>query len=294
MSGTLRSLLTAALAIPDAVSLYNQRGDFVAANQNVQFPTDLSDAYIHMRFSKYVRRSIREQPRLDPQEGIKLPIPSRLVDTQSLEYSQENLGPMYGAAAEAVSAAGNPSLETLGQQLIGGATGVGASQLQALLAGQQGALGAISSVTGLAINPFQTMLFKSPGFKSHNFSWKLVPSNEDESNRIESIVRLFKYHSLPAVSYGSGVLFAFPDILEIKLFPIDTYTYRFKPCVVENVSVNYAPNGPSFYRGTRAPTAVELSISLKEIEIWTKADYFRNGDGSIDTNARQPNLTPGG
>ena len=161
MSGTLRSLLTAALAIPDAVSLYNQRGDFVVTNQNVQFPTDLSDAYIHMRFSKYVRRSIRTQPRLEPQEGIKLPIPSRLVDTQSLEYSQESLGPMYGAAAEAVSAAGNPSLEALGQQFIGAATGVGANQLQALLSGQQGALGAISSVTGLAINPFQTIDRKS-------------------------------------------------------------------------------------------------------------------------------------
>ena len=80
---------------------------------------------------------------------------------------------------------------------------------------------------------------------------------------------------LPGISGPGtgGVFFSYPEILQIKLFPKDDYLYRFKPCVVDNVSVNYAPNNPSFYRETGAPTAVQFSVSLQEIEIWTKNDY---------------------
>jgi hypothetical protein len=42
------------------------------------------------------------------------------------------------------------------------------------------------------------------------------------------------------------------------------------------VTVNFAPNSPSFFRSTNAPTALQFSIKVQEIEIWTKADYFRN------------------
>jgi hypothetical protein len=274
----------ALLAIPEAVELYRTRNEFAGATyQNIQFPNDLSDAYIHMRFDKYVRRSINNQPFLEPQNAIKLPIPSKLIDSTDLDYSPETLGPAYGAAVEAISRTpeinGLGDLNRIGGQIISaGATAVGLAALQAALNPTQQA--AISATTGLTINQFQTMTFKSPVFKNHSFSWKLVPKNEDESNRIENIIRLFKYHSLPSASsatLGSG-LYGYPETLTIKLFTgnKDQYLYKFKPCVVKNVSVNYAPNGPSFYRGTRAPTAVELSISLVEIELWSKTDYLRD------------------
>jgi hypothetical protein len=86
---------------------------------------------------------------------------------------------------------------------------------------------------------------------------------------------------LPGISNAGGVFFSYPEILQVKLFPKDEYLYRFKPCVVESVSVNYAPNGPSFYRQSQAPTAIDFSISLQEIEIWTKADYLRNSVGGV-------------
>ena len=70
-----------------------------------------------------------------------------------------------------------------------------------------------------------------------------------------------------------GLLFTFPEILDIKLFPDDKFMYKFKPCVLKGMSVDYAPNGPSFYRRTDAPTAVSISLDLQEIEFWTKNDF---------------------
>lgn len=267
--------------------------------QDITFPSDISDAHIRMKFVKYQRRSINDQPFRVPDGGIRLPIPSSLKDNTSVEYSTDSLGPVAGAAAEAASRIGEiNSLDTfnrIGGQLTAGVVQGLAVQgartgLAALLNNRVGgALGlsagtvenAVSSVTGTTINPFQTVTFKTPQFKKHSFSWKLVPNNKDESKKIENILRLLKYHTLPAVgatNLGAG-FFGYPEMVLIELKPDNRYLYKFKPCVIESVSVNYAPLGPSFYRGSRAPTAVELSVNLQEIEIWTKADYIRDDRG---------------
>ena len=157
--------------------------------------------------------------------------------------------------------------------------GLGTANANPLIAQSvQSATTAASVLSGITTNPFQVVLFKSPEFRRHTFSWRLVPRNLDESERIKNLVDVFKYHSLPGLSPGA-VFFSYPEVLEIKFRPTDKYLYKFKPCVVRNVSINYAPNSPSFYRSSNAPTAVQITISLQEIEIITKADYLRSDTG---------------
>jgi len=295
ITGGIISAGAAALyAAPDAIDLYQNRSALSSwRDQNISFPVDIKgNAYIHMRFEKYSRRSIREQPFFSPQNSMKLPLPKELVDNVNVNYSTEDLGPFIGAAADTLARSGDLStsngisdaISRITSAVQAGAADIGAGAGASVLSATVGrtAIGsAISSLTGIAINPFQTILFKSPSFKKHRFSWKLVPKNEQESKDIETIVSLFKYHMLPGISNAGGVFFSYPEILQVKLFPKDEYLYRFKPCVVESVSVNYAPNGPSFYRQSQAPTAIDFSISLQEIEIWTKADYLRNSVGGV-------------
>jgi hypothetical protein len=315
---------TAALA--PAVNLYASRDSLIVQDQNVTFPSDLGtkNAFIHMRFSKYRRRSIYDQPFFEPINSIRLPIPNDLIDNISVEYSNENLGPIVGAAADGVAGvlgssgpgnvAGNllsgilgatpaaigaygltrlPDLVAAGTAAVtripGGETA--ANILSAATRGQaQNAVNAAQALSGITFNPFQVVLFKSPNFKKHKFSWTMVPKDEKESRDLDFILKLFKYHMLPGISGPTtgAVYFSYPEILEIKLYPKDEYLYKFKPCVVDSVSVNYAPNGPSFYKNTSAPTAVNFTINLQEIEIWTKADYVRE-DGRPRA-AISPNL----
>ena len=50
----------------------------------------------------------------------------------------------------------------------------------------------------------------------------------------------------------------------------------FKHALIENVTINYSPNGiPSFFAGTSLPTFYQVSITLKEIEYFTGEDYGR-------------------
>lgn len=132
--------------------------------------------------------------------------------------------------------------------------------------------------------------FETPQFKTHRFSWKLVPRDQVESNSIKNIITTIKKAMLPGVKNLGGViqnnlLFDYPDIVEIFLTP-NEYTYNFKRCVVKSFNVNYAPgNSPAFYRGSNAPVAVDIVIELQEIEYWTKADMDPNAAQSQFTNA---------
>jgi hypothetical protein len=82
---------------------------------------------------------------------------------------------------------------------------------------------------------------------------------------------------LPSLNYGS--VFSYPSIVNISLYandPTSFYLYDFKPCVIEDFKVNYAPgNQPAFYTNTSAPAALEISVGLTEIAIWTRSDIQR-------------------
>jgi hypothetical protein len=243
----------------------------------LQFPLDLTVGeggkyFMSLRFVKYVKRSIDEQKFVVDQGNILLPIPDNLNETTSLNYANESLGPLLGSAVEASQTNDYPG--TALSKLVFGAS-TAAAQAVAQAAGGKPLINAASAISGVAVNPFFTSVFKNPEFRSHTFTWKLYPKNEAESEVIKRITDSIKYHILPAITNTSGVLFEYPEMLLVKLHPNDEYTYKFKPCVVKSFTANYAPSGaPSFYSGPKAaPTAVQISMQLQEIEYLTKYDY---------------------
>jgi hypothetical protein len=279
-------------AVGDAVALFDEQATLAGAfQQNLKFPSDLkSDVpYISMQFKEYTRRSIYDRPFYNEVMKINLPIPSNLVEQTDIQYANENLGSVMGSIVEAIGAAGTGTVANIARAPLIAAAGVGAGAAPSAIAGvianeaglPSSALdGAISEVTrglsvltGITTNPFQAVLFKSPNFRSHQFSWTFIPKSRAESEVINNIVQTFRYHSLPGISNLGGVFFSYPEILEINFRPTDTYLYKFKPCVVDSITVNFAPNQPSFYRTSLAPTAVQFTIKVQEIEIWTKADF---------------------
>lgn len=243
----------------------------------LKFPLDLTDGeagkfFMSLRFVRYVKRAISQQKTVEDQGSILLPIPNELNETTSLNYSNEALGPLLGAAVDASQLAlSRPLLAA--DTLLRGAAARAVQVGENYISPQLGA--ATSALSGLAINPFMTAVFKNPDFKTHNFSWKLYPRNKKESDELKKIIETIKFHILPDIQNQSGVIFEYPEMLLIKLHPNDEYTYKFKPAVVKSLTVNFAPSGgPSFfYNSNGAPTAVEMKIQCQEIEYFTKNDF---------------------
>lgn len=293
-------------AFTDASSLYNSReraaGQF---QQEEMFPNDLiqNDAsrnfYMSFKFQAYEKRSINNSPFLRSNGTIRIPIPDNIRDNMSVTYGSTSFsgptGMAVGAGLESLAgsrgqtASGEPTFANYASRAANAAVSAlsgAATGLANELAGDAGK--AAQAYFGVAVNPYQTVLFEKPEFKSHNFSWKFMPRDESESGTIRNIIRTFQYHMLPGVSEGIGLFFSYPSMVVVSLFPSSEFLYRFKPCVVKSVNVNYAAGAaPSFFKRTAAPTAITMSIELQEIEYWTNKDFTSAAFSTTDALTAQ-------
>lgn len=289
------------------------RGNDVVSK--IQFPSDLGKYYMTMKFHDYKRPSVFADTVIDATDFIALPLPSSgLSDAYVLGYDGKSLSGSVGYLAEALTAKMNQGVNAVGAvgdqaQSLASVAGVGsqysklmnsassiiptedqplikalgeaasgaaiASLISQAQNSKSGAGAAGLQLLGLAENPFLTVVFTGPQFKTHRFRWLLAPKNEQESTALTKIVNVFKKGAHPEVVKGIGA-FKYPQVLHIAIKPDEAAANmnKFKPCVIESIDVNYSPSGqPSFFRGTSAPTMVELSLQLKEIEIWTQDDF---------------------
>jgi hypothetical protein len=235
---------------------------------NLAFPSDLNGSYYFaLNFSQYSRSSILEIGATTPLGVICLPIPNNLADSQSVEYGEEALGTALGGSAEALSGAG-----VTGEKIAGVAGSMALGGIQNALGGTAGALA--SAMTGVQANPFMTVFFKNPNYKSFEFSWRLTPRSQAESVILANIIKTIRNNILPSKSNGfGGALLTYPSLAQVHIKTKDGELFPFKYAVIKNATFNYAPDGaPSFYKDGYA-TSIDIKISMQEIEYFLSGDY---------------------
>lgn len=163
---------------------------------------------------------------------VKLPLPKRLNDQQNIVWEELSLTSM---ALSAIS-------------------------------GGQTAYDIASTASGYALNPFVFMQFKRPQFKEHVLQWTLAANSQQESDKINQIIKTLKRASLPTKSFGNGLLVNYPALAEIELSP-GKYLFKFKPCAIQTVQVDHTVSGLSFFN-SGAPTIINLTLQLKETKLW--------------------------
>ena len=224
--------------------------------------------YTQINFVSY-KQGLNNTQAVVPVGGILLPIPKQLNDQTVMVWSPISL--TETAAAVAGAAAGAAIGSVAGP--VGGIAGAlaGAFTGSQLAGGVVQGINTVSPLTGGTVNPFLYMLFKQPDFKEFQFRWTLAPNTPEETNTLATIIKFFKFHMLPEIS---GLLMYYPSIALVKLFPDDKFTFKLRPCAITNVIVDYtAGGGPSFFRDTGAPTVVNLTVVMKEIQIWDKNSF---------------------
>jgi hypothetical protein len=188
---------------------------------------------------------------------IKIPLPIRgLQDQFDVMYDQNfNYGLSTGTAAE-----------------IGGLRGRGLA------------------AAGLAINTFKSVTLSSPQFRRHNLVFKMAPKDFNEAKAIQKIAYLLRRAMTPKRAAG-GFLFEFPDIFLIAFSPNSKFLYKFKPCVLERINVDYTGGNqaPGFYRqqgnpSNAPPESVVITLQFLELEYWlddtgNSSDYKTDGEG---------------
>jgi len=276
--------------LPRAATRREETPQFVAPVPGTPliYPVDMK-YYTKFTFYQYKRIIATEAPKQLPTSTIVLPMPSNLSESFNVNYDTPELGAIGGAATEAairaaqtiqnesgfinkvvqgaVSAAGTATAAG-----IGSAVGLTASLNILKNAKIQTGGDIVKKVTGLTPNPFIATIFKNVQMRSHQFSYRFTPNNLKELQTVKAIIKQLKLRMLPDFLEGSlDMAFTFPDTCEIAFGPASNPPYKIKRSVLKDMSVNYSPNGPAFFK-TGDPVIVEITLSFIEVEPYTRRD----------------------
>ena len=225
--------------------------------------------------------------------SIVLPLPKNLSDSYSVNWEKEDVGGVVDKLASG-NISNGVNGDDLTQVFLGGLIKYGSSaEVNALITSAFGGSNKASLLAaaatrgveeglktgglryGLAINPFQAMIFQGTNFRDHSFTFEFFAKSPEESISIRKIIERFRYNMIPGYSGFSKVLFDYPNMFHISFMETD-YLYKFKPCVLTNMGINYHAQGDAFYfdlNGQKVPASISVTLQFKETEIITKNDY---------------------
>lgn len=266
------------MGIRDTVSNLIDEGKQIIGLRQVEsggeytFPGDLNSSYyMNIAFYEYRREDLNSIGSANRLASMRLPIPNNLVDNYGANYSDEPLNTVLSAGA-------NEALEgdiggMLGVGALAALKGITSASSNQTVSGLSGAFGPVASaMTGLSLNPFLTVMFKSPQYKQYNFSWRLYPKTNQEAQEIANMVTLTRYHMSPDRSSGvGGAILSWPSLVKCQIFAKGAELYPFKYGVIKDCAFNFAPDGaPSFFRDGR-PTSVDFKVTIQEVEYFLKS-----------------------
>lgn len=262
------------------------RGKLTKSPNQMQFPLDLGHYFIKFTFkSAYQTNPVFPRKEL-PQATIFMPLPNDLSERYSVQYAEKQLG-MAGLLEEAglLKAAqdvlGGEMTQQKAQEagkrlgnIAGGPGNLAYLARSGIKSISDNAGAAIDRATGSVLNPYQALQFQGIDLRSHSFRFRCSPNSEAEAAALKSIIQEFKIRMLPE---KAGLLFNFPDLCTIE-FQTKNMPYSFKNCYLKSMGVNYAPQGtPSFFKGGKYPTEVEISLEFGEVEPVTRNDVQAAG-----------------
>lgn len=135
----------------------------------------------------------------------------------------------------------------------------------------------VLSAAGVAINPQVDVIYESPSLRDFNFDFLFAPRDVDEAKQVADILRLFKFHSAPEMlgqGIGLGRYMVPPSEFDIE-FSVNTMG-KISTCVLQNVTVDYAPSGAAFYADGQ-PVYTRLTLQFRELEFITKTLIAEEG-----------------
>lgn len=229
------------------------------------FPADLGvNGNTHVaQFNvvKYRKPGVSQFDITELLKTIRLPLPQKLSNPDLLEYEE------FAA----------PIIANLLNDKVSFEDAIKGMGLQGIQKGLGDEAKLVSMLAGQSINPRNSNVFKTPKNRELQFEYSLVARTPDESERINQIINLFRFHAYPDVTYGE-ILFEAPEVFVIRYLTLIGGAYRenpylSKPLPAALVGINLDENSygdVAMFKDTFAPVERKLTLIFKELEIDNK------------------------
>ena len=220
--------------------------------------------------------------------AIALHVPNEVTVGYRATYGEEELGAIFGAAAEAAT---------------NGTSALGAAKYGAQGAVNKGmelnpARSMLSALYKAVPNPRKEQLFKSMEFRRFSMNYQFAPRSPKEADNVKRIINTFKFYMHPEFQNNvNKMLYLFPSEFDIVYYFGDKehpHLNKISTCVLTDMQVNYSPNGQFATHVDGFPTQINVNMSFLELETLTKERFLGqspNGQqGSGDYNFENPKL----
>jgi hypothetical protein len=224
----------------------------------------------------------------------------RVVDTSVALYIPDTVNVSYGASYDDISLTESLGkayfLAQAGTSMIDLFSGSGDKTIEQLankaasdpfirttLANAAGrALGAsnlgdlVARGLGQAINPQLQVLFRGVGFRTFQFDFVFTPYSKEETETVKNIIFAFKHAAAPEINplgyFSQGLFMKVPYPFKIQFFykgQENPYVHRIGETVLENINVDYGPNGWSTFNDG-SPIQIKMTLQFKETVVVDK------------------------
>jgi len=201
---------------------------------------------------------------------LNLPKPSTLNFSYPKDWGPEETN-QYGAGAS-----GNimGALKTFGLESLAAIT-------------PNAAQAATSNHLNLTINKRNKAIFRDLPFRAVSFAWTLRPRSVDMAKVFMETIADLKVYSAPKLIQDGSLWDTSEAVWSVAIkttapVPADII-FQADEMVIQDLSVNYTPNGFWSQHKDGYPTQIELSLSLMEIELahQTKLRNASGGGGTL-------------
>ena len=152
-------------------------------------------------------------------------------------------------------------------------------------------------ISGVARNPNVEVLFQNMELRTFDLTFKMTPFDENDVQRMDAIIKIFKMAMLPQYNLGEGVspfdkknealdagFIQVPKVCAVNFMRGSSrnhYLPRYKMCAITDVNVNYTPDNVyatfDSTGGLGSTVATELKISFMETKLVFSEDIKERG-----------------
>ena len=244
--------------------------------------------------------------------GIKLPMPNNMTDGNPRNWGEQSMDAGQMGAIQNVSKNVLTSfftndfggygrtatkLSMQGEMLTQESTrGMSMANKIAQLASESG-FGDVSSEqvlsrsVGVVVNSNTELLFAGVSLRSFEYQWLMSPRNRLEAANVRMIIRAFKQWSAPkkirkidngelsnvGKAGGPSFFLGTPNIFRLRFVTNGNRNIlgvnKFKPCALQNVDINYTPEGQWMSYENGMPISVMMTLRFAELEPIYDTDY---------------------
>lgn len=218
---------------------------------------------------------------------VILPIPSGISDTNSANWKTDELDAAKAALAagafEGITQGIGKMLGSFGKAAQDATQGSDAGTVKtavtsgfaaAAMGGDQASL--LARAEGAVINPNMELLFGGPTLRPFTFTFKMSARNKDEGEAIINIIKFFKRGMSP-IKTEANLFLKTPNTFKIQyLYRQDKdhpYIGRIKECALQNLTVNYTPEGQYATFSDGYLVSYEMQMQFTELEPIFNSDY---------------------